>query len=111
MTFLWSSWLGRRTWLALPLVIVATRWPIDVQAADPQERDNLWLRIEKFVQPPTEFAGKFGSFRSPLTFANRSTARTAEDWTRRRKEILDTWRRRLGEWPPLVERPAVTRLE
>ncbi|HLJ12461.1 MAG TPA: prolyl oligopeptidase family serine peptidase, partial [Planctomycetaceae bacterium] len=67
--------------------------------------------LEKYFEPPEEFAGQFGSYRSPLKFADGTPARSAEDWRRRRKEILDTWHRRLGPWPSLVERPALERLE
>jgi hypothetical protein len=44
-------------------------------------------------------------------FADGSRVKSPEDWARRRKEILDTWQRRLGAWPPLVEKPVVKTLE
>ena len=80
-------------------------------ADDAPTRESLWQKLEGFTQPPAEFAGQFGSYRSPLKFANGSTAKSPEDWARRRKEILATWHKRLGPWPLLVERPAVKRLE
>ena len=83
----------------------------DLLAEDSPARAALWQRLEKFTQPPAEFAGQFGSYRSPLKFANGSTAKSPEEWARRRKEILATWHKRLGPWPPLVERPTVKRLE
>ena len=64
-----------------------------------------------FTEPPAEFAGKFGTYRSPLKFADGTDVKTPEDWTKRRQEILTTWQRRLGAWPPLVERPNVEHLE
>jgi dienelactone hydrolase len=67
--------------------------------------------LEPFAKPPEEFAGKLGSYRSPLTFADGSTAKTPADWARRRDEILKTWHKRLGPWPPLVERPMIKKLE
>lgn len=79
-------------------------------AAEPG-RDALWQRLEKYTKPPAEFAGKLGGYRSPLKFADGTIAKSPEDWARRRKEILETWHRRLGAWPPLVERPTVKRLE
>lgn len=66
---------------------------------------------QDFTEPPAEFAGKLGPYRSPLTFADGADVKTPEDWTRRRQEIWCTWQRRLGAWPPLVERPTVERLE
>jgi len=83
-----------------------------VLAADPTgDRDALWQRLEQYCQTPAEFASQLGPYRSPLKFADGSVAQTPEDWARRRHEILDTWHRRLGPWPPLVERPVVKRLE
>ncbi len=64
-----------------------------------------------FTEPPAEFAGNLGTYRSPLKFADGTDVRTPEDWTKRRQEILASWQRRLGAWPPLVERPAVEYLE
>ncbi len=81
-------------------------------AAEPAaNRDALWQRLEKYFQPPAEFAGQLGSYRSPLQRADGTAVKTPDDWTRRRVEILDTWHRRLGAWPPLVERPTVKHLE
>lgn len=97
--------------LILLLAFMATCLPTELLAGDQPAQDALWSRIEKFVQPPAEFAGKLGPYRSPLKFADGTPVRTADDWTRRRKEILETWHRRLGGWPPLVERPDVKRLE
>ncbi|HPM79973.1 MAG TPA: prolyl oligopeptidase family serine peptidase [Candidatus Anammoximicrobium sp.] len=83
-----------------------------VLAADPTgDRDALWQRLEQYCQTPAEFASQLGPYRSPLKFADGSVAQTPEDWARRRQEILDTWHRRLGPWPPLVQRPVVKRLE
>jgi dienelactone hydrolase len=67
--------------------------------------------LEKYYRPPAEYAGKFGPYRSPLMFADGTPVKSPQDWGRRREEILATWHKRLGPWPPLVERPAVKRLE
>jgi hypothetical protein len=80
-------------------------------AAELSPLQEPWRRIEPFTQPPAEFAGNFGKYRSPLIFADGSKVASADDWPRRRKEILHTWQRRLGSWPPLVEHPAVNTLE
>ena len=82
-----------------------------IRAEDSPARAALQQRLEKYTQPPAEFAGQFGSYRSPLKFADGSLAKSPEDWQRRRKEILETWHKRLGPWPPLVERPTMKRLE
>jgi hypothetical protein len=46
-----------------------------------------------------------------LKFVDGTLVKTPQDWSRRRQEILATWHRRLGDWPPLVERPTLNRLE
>lgn len=74
-------------------------------------QDERWRLIEPFTHPPAEFQGKLGTYRSPLVFADGSKVASADDWARRRNEILDVWQRRLGAWPPLIEHPTVTTLE
>lgn len=80
-------------------------------AGEPPTRDELWRRLEQYTQPPAEFDGQFGPYRSPLKFTDGTMAKSPEDWTRRRKEILQMWHHRLGTWPALLERPEVKRLE
>src|SRR5262245_51075997 len=72
--------------------------------------DALWKKLEAFAQPPEEFAGKLGSYRSPLKFEDGSVAKTPEDWKRRREEIFKTWHKRLGAWPAMAEKPAIKKL-
>jgi len=87
------------------LVITAAQSP--AVADQPVDREDLWKRVEPFTHPPAEFAGKFGDYRSPLKFADASTVKTADDWARRRKEIVALWHKRLGEWPAPLEKPQV----
>jgi dienelactone hydrolase len=82
-----------------------------VASGQPALPEALWKKLEPFAQPPEEFAEKLGPYRSPLQFVDGSVARTAADWARRREDILKTWHKRLGAWPPLVERPVVKKLE
>jgi dienelactone hydrolase len=81
------------------------------RADEPAAGAALWSKLEPFSRPPAEYADKFGSYRSPLQFADGSSVKTPADWARRRQEILKAWTRRLGAWPPLVERPIVKRLD
>jgi dienelactone hydrolase len=81
-------------------------------AAEPaQRRAELEKQLAPYYEPPAEFAGQFGDYKSPLKFADGSEVKTKEDWAKRRAEILKTWHERLGPWPPLVEKPKVERLE
>jgi hypothetical protein len=81
-----------------------------VAADQPAPPAALWQKLEPYARPPEKFAGKFGAYRSPLQFADGTAVRSAADWARRRREILQSWHQRLGPWPPLVERPAIRTL-
>jgi len=63
--------------------------------------------LDGFFQPPPQYAGDPGGFRSPLKFYDGREVKTAEDWQRRRQEILARWHSILGSWPPLVEKPKI----
>lgn len=69
----------------------------------PQDRNLVWKSIESYFQPPMEYRGEYGSFRSPLVFYNGNKVKTAEDWSKRREEILQRWTELMGPWPPLMK--------
>ena len=64
-------------------------------------------RIASVFKPPPEFTDDVGSYRSPLQFYDGTRVKTAAHWPRRRQEILKTWRKLIGSWPPLIEKPKV----
>lgn len=66
---------------------------------------DTWKRIAPYFAPPAEYAGKLGSYRSPLLFDDGKPVKTARDWAKRREEILKTWHGLMGAWPPLLEKP------
>ncbi len=68
--------------------------------------DSAWTRIAPFFEPPAEFAGDFGDYRD---WIHDSAGRplSAQQWSERRNELRAYWRRRLGEFPPLIKRPRV----
>lgn len=70
-----------------------------------------WSRIDQFFTPPAEFAGELGRYRSPLLFADGTAVQTADEWSRRREELLTQWQDLLGHWPALVTEPEVEVLE
>jgi dienelactone hydrolase len=82
-----------------------------VRAEDSTTAAQLRQTLAPYYQPPEEFAGKLGDYRSPLEFVDGGRAQSPQDWQRRREEILETWHKRMGPWPPLVERPEVKVLE
>ncbi len=75
------------------------------------EPADSWKKIAPFFQPPAEFVAKLGSYRSPLMFHDGAPVKSAGDWQRRRKEILDAWHDLMGPWPPVIEKPKVEVLE
>ncbi|MEO6740753.1 MAG: prolyl oligopeptidase family serine peptidase, partial [Chthoniobacteraceae bacterium] len=60
-----------------------------------------------FFAPPSEFAHDFGDYRSPLTFSDGHTVKTAAEWPERRAEILKSWHAKLGAWPAILEKPRI----
>jgi hypothetical protein len=75
------------------------------------ERESFRAKLAPYYQPPEEFAGKPGDYPSPLEFADGTPVKSPQDWQRCREEILQTWHKRLGPWPALLERPEVKVLE
>lgn len=73
--------------------------------------NDLPETLRPYFSPPTEYRDQLGSFRSPLKFLDGSTVKNEDDWTRRRKEILDQWTGLMGQWPPLITEPKVETLD
>lgn len=63
--------------------------------------------LARHAVPPAELAEDRGGYRSPLLFADGTRVSDADDWRRRRMEILADWTVLLGEWPPLRTTPDV----
>lgn len=64
-----------------------------------------------FTQVPAEYAGQFVPQKSPLVFQDGSQVKTAEEWQKRRAEILADWHGIMGAWPAVIEKPKVEALE
>src|SRR5438093_10532233 len=85
----------------------AFAWPQFVHAAESTSARTPPAELGEFFVPPEKYRSDFGSFRSPLIFADGSPVRNTTDWQRRRAEILSTWHKTMGAWPPLIEQPRV----
>ncbi|MBC8348745.1 MAG: hypothetical protein H8E24_09020, partial [Verrucomicrobia bacterium] len=72
---------------------------------------NKWENIAPFFEPPEEWRGQYGDYRSPLVFKDGSKVETAADWARRRQEIRADWMRLMGPWPKLITNPVVRTIE
>ena len=95
----------KRTMIALLATLPA------IAAAADQKPSPAWERIKPYFSPPPELASDFGPYRSPLKFDDGSEVKTPRDWQRRREEILAYWHGRMGQWPPVNEKPQVQWLE
>jgi dienelactone hydrolase len=78
-------------------------------SAASQDAALPWSEMEKHFVPPDEYKGKFGNFRSVLTFDDGTPVKTKEDWPRRREEIRKYWHGVMGAWPPVLEKPRLPR--
>jgi hypothetical protein len=81
------------------------------EPGEPKAREALDERLASFFRPPARFANDLGDYRSPLLFADGVPVRNANDWRRRRREILQTWHENMGSWPPLIDEPRIDYLE
>jgi dienelactone hydrolase len=68
---------------------------------------ELPAKIAPFFRPPPEFAEDYGDYRPVLKFNDGSPVKTPADWQKRRAEILETWRKLIGSWPPLIDKPKI----
>jgi len=69
--------------------------------------EDIDRRLAPFFRPPAEFANDKGTYKSPLIFADGSPVKNAEQWPKRRREILKTWHEIMGPWPALIDKPRI----
>jgi len=63
--------------------------------------------LATFFTPPPSLRDDFGRHRSPLLCGDGSRVQTAEQWRKRRVEILAGWHGIMGAWPAVIERPKI----
>jgi len=68
---------------------------------------EAWKAIRPYFTPPDRWKKQYGSYTSPLRFADGQRVQSAADWKIRRAEILTRWQKMLGTWPPLITSPEV----
>jgi Protein of unknown function (DUF1593)/REJ domain/Esterase FrsA-like len=95
-------WWGRFSELAAGLALLPLISPMARAAGN-----DAWSLLAPHFQPPPEFAGKLGGFRSPLRFDDGAPVASAADWPRRRQEIQRAWHELMGPWPKVIEHPSV----
>ena len=75
----------------------------EVGNAQPGDAESKALAtIAPFFDPPQEYVNDFGSYHSPLLFADGDRVQNERDWKKRRSEIFSFWEKSLGKWPPLI---------
>lgn len=67
--------------------------------------------LQPHYAPPAEFKNDYGKHPSPLVAEDGSKVTTPDQWQERRAEILQKWHKRMGPWPPLMEKPTIHYLE
>ncbi len=72
---------------------------------------DIWKKISPYFNTPKVYQNNYGNYRSPLKFYNGKEVKSKQDWAIRKKEILDTWNKMMGSWPPLITNPNVEILE
>ena len=82
-----------------------------VQSGTAETPPRLPAKLQSFFAPPAEFAGKFGSYVSPLKYYDGRPVASAAEWPARRAEILKYWHDQMGPWPELLARPKLELLE
>jgi len=93
------------------LQIVPGNGPVTAPTGAAPRESDPWAKLLPHFTTPAEYVGQFGSYRSPMQFTDGGVVRTAQDWARRRQEILKQWTELLGEWPALQDKPEVEILE
>ena len=76
----------KRFQIALCLIVVASCGLV-LHGDEPKLSQSRWGKLAKFSQPSSDWEGKFGDYRSPLSFEDGTRVQSVADWTRRRQEI------------------------
>lgn len=69
--------------------------------------DSAWSKLSGLFAAPEQYKGDMGSFKSYLQFSDGRPVTTRADWQKRRAEIRREWMDMLGQWPPLISKPAI----
>lgn len=88
---------------ALALLLTTLHFALATVARAESPHDSL----APFFAPPKELANDYGTYRSPLQFADGHAVKHPAEWPARRAEILNSWQERLGPWPMLLKKPNI----
>jgi hypothetical protein len=102
--------MKRRLFLLL-CVLATSRGGAAEPTPAPASAEQIAERLKPYFRPPPELAKDFGAYATPLKFYDGTPVKGADDWPRRRQEILAKWHEMLGPWPPVVQKPKIELLE
>jgi hypothetical protein len=94
-----------------PLRVIPMLSLLSLAAVIAAPTDPLPKSLIPYFAPPAEFAGQLGGYRSPLRFADGAEVKTADDWKRRREEILRKWTDLMGPQPEPIAKPKLEILD
>lgn len=101
--------------IILPLLLVLSTggqgFGQDTSRVDSTRRAEIWHRISGYFSPPSQYQDQHGDYRSPLRFYDGDTARTVQDWKRRREQIRMRWDSLMGAWPALLKNQRLIRTD
>lgn len=104
----WRVFVVAPCWVILLIPSIARPLEPPKQAGGESREDRQPPpELAPFFRPPESVRSDYGGFRSPLQSADGTQVKTPADWHRRRAEILATWHKIMGVWPPLIEKPRV----
>jgi hypothetical protein len=89
------------------LTTILLTTPFLLTQASASSMEEAGKRLMPYFRPPAELEKELGKYRSPLVFDDGSHVKTAEDWQKRRAEILKYWHGVMGSWPKLIEKPKI----
>lgn len=97
--------MNKRNWFNILAFALVCSWPAQA------EEKPIPADMAAIFEPPAEFAGKLGNFRSPLRILDGSEITSAEQWPKRAEEIKRQWHEIMGAWPPLITEQPMLVLE
>ncbi len=102
---------------AVFILLIATGLNLDVKSQNTSDampsadRTEIERKLAPYFQPPAEYHGQLGDFRSPLQFYDGRQVKNASDWPTRREEIKSTWHEMMGSWPQIITDQQFTYLD
>lgn len=97
--------------ISLPGLCFLTCIAVGVSFAASAVEPVIPSEIAPYFQAPAEWSGKLGPYKSPRIFKDGPEVADAQDWQKRRAEILTDWHGIMGAWPVVIEKPKMEVLE